>query len=367
MLKYLYFIMGFMLYTCAIAQTQSGILQQNFLASDYSIAVNNSTNFKENPFAKIHTDQKPIKIKNKSSVDDITNFSVDTETNKNKELQTADYEEKLKYLQALRYEVFSLKQQLGKDIAESIPYDDYLYKKTSAKKFNALAQSYNDASKKSGLFAGLGIGVVDIYTSGNVDNEFVITRITPIIYNLNGGYQKFFNHYMGVRLYGGISTSLFSDVQRYNINNGEYQMVPNPYNAGGNIQSFYALGTISADFLFEFPLTNTFRHYIGGFAGINIGFMYYRPYATHPQKGSYYPASYIWNYNLQVDYSFNLGMNFTVFDIHRIEFHLSIPFSYLSLPGLAESANIMETVPAQFWRSAIFSLNYKMIIHFKKK
>ena len=276
-------------------------------------------------------------------------------------------EEKLKYLQALRYEVFSLKQQLGKDIAESIPYDDYLYKKTSAKKFNALAQSYNDASKKSGLFAGLGIGVVDIYTSGNVDNEFVITRITPIIYNLNGGYQKFFNHYMGVRLYGGISTSLFSDVQRYNINNGEYQMVPNPYNAGGNIQSFYALGTISADFLFEFPLTNTFRHYIGGFAGINIGFMYYRPYATHPQKGSYYPASYIWNYNLQVDYSFNLGMNFTVFDIHRIEFHLSIPFSYLSLPGLAESANIMETVPAQFWRSAIFSLNYKMIIHFKKK
>ena len=194
----------------------------------------------------------------------------------------------------------TLDDKLGKDIAESIPYDDYLYKKTSAKKFNALAQSYNDASKKSGLFAGLGIGVVDIYTSGNVDNEFVITRITPIIYNLNGGYQKFFNHYMGVRLYGGISTSLFSDVQRYNINNGEYQMVPNPYNAGGNIQSFYALGTISADFLFEFPLTNTFRHYIGGFAGINIGFMYYRPYATHPQKGSYYPASYIWNYKPHV-------------------------------------------------------------------
>ncbi len=282
-------------------------------------------------------------------------------TKKAKPIQKS-HDAQLRYLQSLRYEVFSLKEQLGTKQQTSVPYGNYIDKKTSAQRFNALAQSYNDALKKSGLFAGVSMGVLDIYTSGYRDNQLVVTRITPLVYGGSGGYQKFFNHYVGTRLYGGLFTSFFNDVYTYDIKNGMTSLVPNPYGGKGNLESFYMLAFMSADVLFEFPLGNSFKHYIGGFMGLNIGIMYYRPYATHPQHGNYYPASYLWNYNLQVDYSLNLGMNLTFYNIHRIEFGLGIPFSYLSLPGFAESANTFETIPANFWRSAVFLLHYRLLI-----
>ena len=119
-----------------------------------------------------------------------------------KEIQkpTKSYEDKLRYLQSLRYEVMSLKEQIGDDFQVSVPYGHYVDDKTSAQRFNALTQSYNDALKKSGLFAGVSMGVLDIYTSGYIDNNLVITRITPLVYGGSGGYQKFFNHYVGTSL-----------------------------------------------------------------------------------------------------------------------------------------------------------------------
>lgn len=283
-----------------------------------------------------------------------------------KEIQkpAKSYEEKLRYLQSLRYEVMSLKEQIGDDFQVSVPYGHYVDDKTSAQRFNALTQSYNDALKKSGLFAGVSMGVLDIYTSGYIDNNLVITRITPLVYGGSGGYQKFFNHYVGTRLYGGLFTSFFNDIYTYDIKNGTTAPVKNPYGGDGTLQSFYMLAFMSADVLFEFPFDKTFKNYIGGFMGLNIGVMYYRPYASHPQKGDYYPAKYIWNYNLQVDYSFNLGMSLTFNNIHRVEVGLGIPFSYLSLPGFAESADVLEKIPSNFWRSAVFLANYRMLIKF---
>lgn len=55
----------------------------------------------------------------------------------------------MRYLQSLRYEVMSLKEQIGDDFQVSVPYGHYVDDKTSAQRFNALTQSYNDALKKA--------------------------------------------------------------------------------------------------------------------------------------------------------------------------------------------------------------------------
>ena len=342
-----------------------------------SINIKKSKNYKVTNFTNINisedqTKQKP-KEEAKQKQDIATQNKKDTESKPNKKnnevkLSKEEYEAKLRYLHGLRYEVMSLKTQLGDNEQISVPYGNYIDKKTSAQRFNALTQSYNDALKKSGLFAGVSFGVLDIYTSGYKDNQFITTRITPIVIGGSGGYQKFFNHYVGTRLYGGLFTSFFSDVYTYDVKNGSSSAVQNPYGGSGNLQSFYMLAFMSADLLFEFPLDNTFTNYIGGFMGLNIGIMYYRPYALRPSsisdKEYYYPASFLWNYNLQVDYSFNLGMSLTLDNVHRIELGLGIPFSYLSLPGFSETANILETTATNFWRSAVMLLNYKLLIKF---
>lgn len=283
--------------------------------------------------------------------------------------ENEDYYKQLLYLQGLRYEVMSLKSQLGDRETMSIPYGDYIDKKTSAQRFNALTQSYNDALKKSGFFVGVSFGVLDIYTSGYKDSQFLMTRITPVVFGGSGGYQKFFNHYLGTRLYGGFFTSFFHDIYTYDINNGGSQVVQNP-NGTGNLQSFYMLAFMSADLLFEFPLDSKFKHYVGGFMGLNIGIMYYRPYEERNSKGSYfpyleyYPVSFLWNYNLQVDYSFNLGVSLTLYNVNRFELGLGIPFAYLSLPGFSETANPLETTTTSFWRSAVMLFNYRLLLKF---
>lgn len=279
-----------------------------------------------------------------------------------------DYESQLHYLNILRYEVMSLKSQLGDKEQISVPYGSYIDKKESAQRFNALMQGYNDALKKSGFFVGANFGVLDIYTSGYRNNNFIMTCITPIVVGGNGGYQRFFNHYFGTRLYGGFFASSLNDIYTYDVKNGASQVVKNPYSGVGNLQSLYGLAFMSADILFEFPLDYTFKNYIGGFMGLNIGIMYYRPYELRSNYNfpffKIHPASFLWNYNLQVDYSFNLGMSLTFDNINRIELGLGIPFSYLELPGFAESENPLETTATNFWRSAVILFNYRLLLKF---
>ncbi|RDU66359.1 hypothetical protein CQA53_03825 [Helicobacter didelphidarum] len=338
---------------------------QNFLEDSIVLA----NKYEENPFAKIRTQQRPItkqppKIPGKSKIEKKKPEEPKQNKEEKKIMKTPQdkqsYEKKFYYLQSLRYEVFSLKQQLGDEATNDVPYGDYIDSTLSAKTFNALAQSYNDAKQKSGLFVGIETGVLDIYTSGYRGTDFIVTRITPIVLGLSGGYQKFFNHYVGTRIYGGIYTTTLANLKQYNINNGESTNIQD--GNGQDLVSYYALGFMSVDLLFEFPLDKKFRHYIGGFVGINIGGMYYRPYIHRTTQKDYYPANYIWDYNLQVDYSLNLGVNLTLSNIHRLEIGLNVPLAFLALPGFAVSANPLETTPAQFWRSGIFHIGYKVIV-----
>lgn len=345
-LKYLFCII---LFICFVPYTYALDSKETSIKKSIHVKDDKRSNYKINNFTNININSTK---KEKQ------------EEPKNEVKTTKSYEYKLRYLQSLRYEVMSLKEQIGDDFQASVPYGNYIDDKASAIKFNALTQSYNDALKKSGLFVGVNIGFLNIYTNGYIDNNLITTRIKPLVYGGNGGYQKFFNQYIGTRLYGGFFTSFFNDVYTYNVENGATSLVKNPYGGNGNLESFYMLAFMSADLLFEFPLDNSFKKYIGGFMGINIGIMYYRPYASHPQKGNYYPAKYIWNYNLQVDYSFNLGTSLTFNNIHRVELGLNIPLSYLSLPGFSESANMFEKIPANFWRSAVFLANYRILIKF---
>lgn len=306
-----------------------------------------------------------------------------------------DYDSKFKHLMNLRYEVFSLKQQLGDDINNAdIPYGAFVPLDSSASKYNALAQSYNDASAKSGFFGGASFGIMDIYTSGCIKagNRAVeingqitevpscnatTTHSTPIVFGGSGGYQRFFNHYIGTRLWGGIFSTLLANVQEYNINNGMYENKLDLL--GQSVQSYYLLAHMSADLLFEFPISKRFNHYIGAFAGINIGVMYYRPFVHRTMQGDYYPADYIWSYNLQVDYSLNVGFNVTLFNKNRLEISMALPLAFLELPGFKQiasgtytgsesdifvsSQNMITTPPKpDFWRGALFAINFKRLI-----
>ncbi|MWV61771.1 outer membrane beta-barrel protein [Helicobacter saguini] len=319
-----------------------------------------------------------------------------------------NYADKLRELYSLRYEVFSLKQQLGDSFKADIPYGNIIDSDSSYNKFNTLAQGYNDAQAKSGFFGGINIGFVDIYTSGcanmrDVENpqytpggtaaqtikgcDITITQTKPFVFGGNGGYQRFFNHYIGTRLWGGVFSTWLGDTQKYNLNTGMYENATTL--TGKDIDSYYALAHMSADILFEFPLDSKFKHYIGAFIGINIGVMYYRPYIRRDSVyvngqtlNRYYPANYIWNYNLQVDYSLNLGFNLTISNKNRIEFGLFVPLAFLELPGFKEVASDTAkgtesdiyinpqnpTTPQpiigtpqkpDFWRSSVFNISFK--------
>lgn len=282
------------------------------------------------------------------------------------------YEQKLEYLEDLRYEVFNLRSKIldkNVDIQTNLPYGEYISDNDSAIRFNALAQAYADGFAKTGFFAGAGIGFLDAFASGTriqtirnstTNNNDIIqtpiaTRSSPFVYSFRGGYQRFFNHHIGARIYGGIFIPLllFTPVGDVDLRDG----VSTPRS---DLKAFYALGHLSVDLLFEVPIDSKFRNYIGGFAGINVGMMYYRTYLSSNNKLMASP--YIWDYALKVDYSFNLGVNLTIANIHRFEIGLNVPFAYLDLPGFAvEDKNIVR---AELWRSALMSLNYHFIFRF---
>lgn len=271
------------------------------------------------------------------------------------------YNEKLDYLKSLRQQVFDLRRQIedsGASLESNLPYGDYISDSKSAVVYNAIAQTYNDGALKSGLLVGAGIGFMDGFSSAKVSrggsSTNLVTRISPFMLGFRGGYQKFFNHYIGTRFYGGIFTplTLFTALSEIDLGNAAN------YVENKDLQAIYILGNLSVDILFEAPLDRRFRHFVGGFVGINIGGMYYRTY-----NKSYYPVEYIWDYNLQVDYSFSLGISLTLYEVHRAEVGLNIPFAYLALPGLSKEAS--GAVDAEFWRSALFSLNYQFVFNFK--
>lgn len=281
------------------------------------------------------------------------------------------YKQKLDYLEDLRYEVFILRNKIldkGVDIKTNLPYSEYIRDDDSAIRFNALAQAYSDGYAKTGFFVGAGVGMLDVFTSGisqvvrnpaasnnDIVQTLVVTRVSPFVYSFRGGYQRFLNHHIGARIYGGIFSPLllFTPVNNIDLRNGANDF-------RNDLSAFYALGQLSVDLLFEVPIGSKFSSYIGGFAGISVGMMYYRTYLLSNNKPT--AAPYIWDYALKVDYSFNLGASLTIANLHRFEISLNVPFAYLDLPGFAvEDSNIIR---AELWRSALMSFNYHFVFRF---
>lgn len=229
-------------------------------------------------------------------------------------------------------------------------------KNLDSHKYSAFSKIYDDADKRSGFFIGAGVGFASIFTG----NALETTIIRPFLVNLRGGYQAVFNEYFGSRLYGGIAFSApLATLNVYNIRTGIARPVANPLDSFKSAKTLYALGTLNADLLFEFPLSYNYNTYIGGFLGLGVGAMYYQSFID--SKSSLQSFDYIWSHIIQVDYSFNVGVSLTFLHKNRVEIALNTPFSFLELPGLSKSANIFELTPAKFWRGALFSLSYNFV------
>ncbi|PAF49335.1 hypothetical protein BKH43_06700 [Helicobacter sp. 13S00401-1] len=247
----------------------------------------------------------------------------------------------------LTNDITKLRLELGSDYKPALPHDTYIESKDNDYATrNALQKIYDDADSKSGFFVGGNIGFVNLYTQDSKK----LAIASPFLLGLKGGYVGFVNQYFGARLTGMVNVSApLGSVNLYDVSSGN----KTPALGDTSLQAFYALAGLSADALFEFPLNYNYKHYLGGFAGVNIGTMYYRTYVN------YKAHPFIWDYNFQVDYSFNLGVSLTLFNKNRIEFYYNIPFAFLELPGFALSANSQET--PTFYRSPILLISYSYV------
>ncbi|PAF45437.1 outer membrane beta-barrel protein [Helicobacter sp. 11S02629-2] len=247
----------------------------------------------------------------------------------------------------LTTDIAKLKLELGSDYKPSLPHEVYIDPKDNDfATRNALQKIYDDADAKSGFFVGANIGFVNLYTQDSKK----LAIASPFLFGMKAGYLGFVNQYFGARLTGFMSASLpLSGVSLYNVGSGD----KTPALSDAQLESFYALAGLSADVLFEFPLNYNYKHYLGGFAGINIGTMYYRTYVNYKAR------PFIWDYNFQVDYSFNLGISLTLFNKNRIEFYYNIPFAFLELPGFAKADSASEG--STFYRSPVLFISYSYV------
>lgn len=224
-----------------------------------------------------------------------------------------------------------------------------------------LSKYYASADKKSGAFASVMIGasrLTQIYTDGlynktnNVpkDTAGVVCTDTDksgcktsgvfrngeqgieFISNLFAfgggfGYQKFFNPYLGSRLYGDGLLSAGNE----NINN---QSVGSFY---------YVLGGMNVDVLAELPFSlfagqnRVLKDMaVGLYGGLSIGVLLLFDQANEnlvKHTNGHTSKDVLWNYLLQVDYGFNLGISFSLTSRYKLDFGAKIPMSAVGLPS----------------------------------
>lgn len=262
------------------------------------------------------------------------------------------------------------------------PNSDYIephYPNASEEQKEKLIKKYYQADQKSGLFLGITAGYGSLY---NNYNDGLYNRTSTTVADLQSqttgvlksplktysnlimfggklGYQAFFNPYFGARIYGDAMLStgniLDSDTK----------------NKIGTL--VYMLGAMNADLLVDFPLDKRKKYFIGAFVGVGIGVMILLDNADKNaikslmKDQNYSSPNVLWNTLLQVDYTFNAGLSFTLNRKNKIELGAKIPWNFLRL-GLESPATYTNSIDEtqktlvskdiEFSRSIIWNVNY---------
>ena len=247
-----------------------------------------------------------------------------------------------------------------------MPYKsgDYIqarFANADSSKKTHLSKYYTSADKKSGAFASVMIGashLSQLYTDGlynktnNVPKDeagFVCTdtdksgcktsgvfsngeqgiELVSNLFAFGGGfgYQKFFNPYLGSRLYGdGLLSAGKERIKDQAV--GSF---------------YYVLGGMNVDVLAELPFSlfagqnRVLKDMaVGLYGGLSIGVLLLFDQANEnlvKHTNGLTSKDVLWNYLLQVDYGFNLGASFSLTSRYKLDFGAKIPMSAVGLPS----------------------------------
>ncbi|PAF49484.1 hypothetical protein BKH41_02125 [Helicobacter sp. 12S02232-10] len=150
--------------------------------------------------------------------------------------------------------------------------------------------------KKSGKYIGIGIGGFQVKKNYKEENQISL----PAILSLKGGVQTFFNKNIAIRGFFGL------DLATGFIN---YNFIKDPSH------SFYSMLSLGIDIIGEFPLSKTYKHFLGAFAGIGGGATIY---ADNQDFSLFKKAIYTAGIMIEG------GVTLSMFVKHRIEFGFKI-------------------------------------------
>lgn len=150
--------------------------------------------------------------------------------------------------------------------------------------------------KKSGKYLGVGLGVFQITKTYNQKSQ----ESLPAMLSLKTGSQTFFNKNIGIRGFFGL------DMATGFVN---YQLAKDPSS------SFFTMISLGIDVIAEFPLTQSYKHFLGIFAGLGGGALIYADNENFKLiKKSIYTAGFL----------LEAGVTLDIFVKHRIEVGVKI-------------------------------------------
>lgn len=150
--------------------------------------------------------------------------------------------------------------------------------------------------KKSGKYLGVGLGVFQITKTYNQKTQTSL----PAMLSLKTGSQTFFNKNIGIRGFFGL------DMATGFVN---YELAKDPSN------SFFTMISLGIDVIAEFPLTQSYKHFLGIFAGLGGGALIYADNENFKLiKKSIYTAGFL----------IEGGVTLDIFVKHRIEIGVKV-------------------------------------------
>lgn len=186
---------------------------------------------------------------------------------------------------------------------KQIPLDDLAEMPQQTKTYNnegygvaQIREKQRLIRKKSGKYLGVGLGVFQITKTYNQKSQ----ESLPAMLSLKTGSQTFFNKNIGIRGFFGL------DMATGFVN---YQLAKDPSN------SFFTMISLGIDVIAEFPLTQSYKHFLGIFAGLGGGALIYADNENFKLiKKSIYTAGFL----------LEAGVTLDIFVKHRIEIGVKI-------------------------------------------
>lgn len=186
---------------------------------------------------------------------------------------------------------------------KQIPLDDLAEMPQQTKTYNnegygvaQIREKQRLIRKKSGKYLGVGLGIFQITKTYNQKSQ----ESLPAMLSLKTGSQTFFNKNIGIRGFFGL------DMATGFVN---YQLAKDPSN------SFFTMISLGIDVIAEFPLTQSYKHFLGIFAGLGGGALIYADNENFKLiKKSIYTAGFL----------LEAGVTLDIFVKHRIEIGVKI-------------------------------------------